>query len=255
MADRVAAPTVTTGEHAPWYAYAYWPAAHLDGYHWYYGDGLSAGVIPTNCGLACVFVGAPKHVLAAAVRRGSPADAQRGLLARLDAGLADLAAAPRDGPVRVFRGMPALLRRPYGPGWALVGDAGWWKDPLSTHGITDALRDAELLTAAVLGGAGSDRATEIAMGCYQAQRDRIALPMHPIVDRLASHRWDLTTARRLLLRLSSLMADEVEAMSNFGLHTRSSRDGATAPAKPVTPLNRRYGGTNQAAATHPRLQR
>ena len=46
------------------------------------------------------------------------------------------------GRLRVFRGAPAALRKPYGPGWALVGDAGWWKDPLSTHGITDALRDA-----------------------------------------------------------------------------------------------------------------
>ena len=35
-----------------------------------------------------------------------------------------------------------------GPGWALVGDAGSFKDPLTAHGITDALRDAELLARA-----------------------------------------------------------------------------------------------------------
>ena len=48
-------------------------------------------------------------------------------------------------PVRFFRGTArdvCVVRTE--PGWALVGDAGWWKDPLSTHGITDALRDAEL---------------------------------------------------------------------------------------------------------------
>ena len=39
---------------------------------------------------------------------------------------------------------PGYLRRSYGPGWALVGDAGYWKDPISAHGLTDALRDAEL---------------------------------------------------------------------------------------------------------------
>ena len=215
VAARVAAPTVVAGAHGAAYVYGYWPAADLDGYHWYYGDGLSAGAIPTNDGLACVFAGGPPAVLAAALRHRRPAEAQRALLARLDRGLADLVAAPPVGPVRVFRGMPARLCRPYGPGWALVGDAGWWKDPLSTHGITDALRDAELLTAAVVGGAATHRATEAAFAGYQAQRDRTALPMHPIVDRLASHEWDPAEARRLLRGLSSVMTDEVEAIMGF----------------------------------------
>jgi 2-polyprenyl-6-methoxyphenol hydroxylase-like FAD-dependent oxidoreductase len=217
VAASVAAPTVVAGAHAAAYVYGYWPAADLDGYHWYYGDGLSAGAIPTNDGLACVFAGGPPAVLATALHHRRPAAAQQALLARLDRGIADLVAAPPDGPVRIFRGMPARLRRPYGPGWALVGDAGWWKDPLSTHGITDALRDAELLTAAVVGGATTHRAAEAAFAGYEARRDRTALPMHPIVDRLASHEWDPTEARRLLRGLSSVMADEVEAIRGLDL--------------------------------------
>ena len=157
-------PTVVP-EPAAAYVYGYWPAGDLDGYHWYYGDGLSAGVIPTNDGLACVFVGGPPAVLA----RGCATAARR--CARGPAGtvrrrLADLAAAPPAGPVRFFRGMPARLRRPHGPGWALVGDAGWWKDPLSTHGITAALRDAELLARAVVAGAART-ATRLALAGYQ----------------------------------------------------------------------------------------
>jgi flavin-dependent dehydrogenase len=215
VADRVAAPTVVAGVHGAAYLYGYWPAGDLDGYHWYYGDGLSAGVIPTNDGLACVFVGASPPVLAAATRVRRPAAAQRRLLARLDGGLAGLVAGPpEEGPVRVFRGKPARLRRPYGPGWALVGDAGWWKDPLSTHGITDALRDAELLTAAVVGGAATRHAAGAAFARYAARRDRTALPMHPIVDRLASHEWDPAEAGRLLRRLSAVMADDVDAMGD-----------------------------------------
>jgi 2-polyprenyl-6-methoxyphenol hydroxylase-like FAD-dependent oxidoreductase len=217
VAASVAAPIIVAGAHAAAYVYGYWPAADLDGYHWYYGDGLSAGAIPTNDGLACVFAGGPPAVLAAALRHRRPAEAQRALLARLDRGLADLVAAAPVGPVRVFRGMPARLRRPYGPGWALVGDAGWWKDPLSTHGITDALRDAELLTAAVVGGAATHRAAEAAFAGYEARRDHVALPMHPIVDRLASHEWDPTEARRLLRGLSSVMTDEVEAIRGLDL--------------------------------------
>jgi len=228
VAARVAAPTVVAGAHGAAYVYGYWPAGALDGYHWYYGDGLSAGVIPTNDGLACVFAGGPPAVLAAATRLRRPAAAQRRLLARLDGGLADLVAGPPQGPVRVFRGMPARLRRPYGPGWALVGDAGWWKDPLSTHGITDALRDAELLAGAVVagavvGGAGTHHAAEAAFAGYEARRDRTALPMHPVVDRLASHEWDAAEARRLLLRLSAVMADEVEAIRGLEPGTEAVR--------------------------------
>jgi 2-polyprenyl-6-methoxyphenol hydroxylase-like FAD-dependent oxidoreductase len=212
VAARVGAPTRMTGTHGAAYAYGYWPAEDLDGYSWYYGDGLSAGVIPTNGGQACIFVAGPPGVLAAATRGRRPAVAQRSLLSRLDGQLADLVAAPPDGGVRIFRGLPARLRGAYGSGWALVGDAGWWKDPLSTHGITDALRDAESLTAAVVAGAASERATGIAMAGYSTQRDRAALAMHPIVDRLASHEWDLPEARRLLRGLSSVMADEVDAL-------------------------------------------
>jgi len=212
VASRAAAPAAAVGVHAGSYAYGYWPAGDLDGYHWHYGDGLSAGVIPTNDGLACVFAGGPPAVLAAAVRHRGPAAAQRDLLSRFGGGLADLTATPPAGSVRLFRGLPALLRRPYGPGWALVGDAGWWTDPLSTHGITGALRDAELLAGAVVAGAASERAAAAALAGYQAGRDRTALPMHPITDRLASHDWDLPEARRLLHQLSSVMADEVEGI-------------------------------------------
>jgi 2-polyprenyl-6-methoxyphenol hydroxylase-like FAD-dependent oxidoreductase len=221
VADRVAAPTIAAGAYAASYAYGYWPAGDLDGYHWYYGEGLSAGAIPTNDGLACVFVGGPRAVVTAASRGRRPLAVQRALLARLDGGLADLVSAPPEGRVRVFPGLPARLRRPYGPGWALVGDSGWWKDPLSTHGITAALHDAELLSAAVLAGAASDGATERALADYQERRDRHALPMHPVVDRLASHEWDQVEVRRLLRGLSTLMTAEVDAI--LGLDREPAR--------------------------------
>jgi 2-polyprenyl-6-methoxyphenol hydroxylase-like FAD-dependent oxidoreductase len=213
VAARVAAPTIKAGSHAAAFAYGYWPAEDVDGYHWYYGDGLSAGVIPTNAGQSCVFVAGPPSVLAAASRHRQPAAAQRSLLRRLDGRLADLASAPSEGPVRVFRGLPARLRGAYGPGWALVGDAGCWKDPLSTHGITAAFRDADSLAAAVVAGAASARATDVTLAGYQSRRDQVALAMHPIVDRLASHEWDLAEARLLLLGLSSVMADEVDMLA------------------------------------------
>ena len=212
VAARVGAATLTAGSHGAGYLYGYRPAGDLDGYHWYYGDALSAGVIPTNDGQACVFVAGPPATVATAIRRYGPATAQRRLLGRLDGRLADRATAAPAGPVRIFRGLPAQLRAAYGPGWALAGDAGWWKDPLSTHGLTDAFRDAESLAAAVVAGSVSAGATTAALAGYQSQRDRVALAMNPIVDRLASHEWDLAEVRRLLLGLSSVMADEVDVL-------------------------------------------
>ncbi len=54
-----------------------------------------------------------------------------------------------------FRGtgrLPNFYRRPHGEGWALVGDAGYHKDPILAVGIGDAFRDAQLLADAIAAG-------------------------------------------------------------------------------------------------------
>ena len=210
VADRVAAPVLAAGSGVGSYVYGYWPCADPHGYHWYYGDHVSAGVIPTNDGLACVFAGGSAARSLPGRRDPRPAEVLRSRLAVLDPGLADLTATPAAGGLRWFRGLAPRVRQPIGDGWALVGDAGSWMDPLSTHGMTDAMRDAESLARAVVSGAGSRRAATGAMEAFQHQRDRVALRMHPVVDRLASHAWTHDEARTLLRGLASIMADEVE---------------------------------------------
>ena len=93
-----------------------------------------------------------------------------------------------------------------GPGWALVGDAGYFKDPLTAHGITDALRDAELLARAVVTG------TDGALAAYEAARDDLSLGLFEVTDRLASFAWDLDQARRDHHLLARHMAGEVDRM-------------------------------------------
>ena len=88
------------------------------------------------------------------------------------------AATPRRGPrLHGWAGMPGHIRQSWGPGWALVGDAGYFKDPITTHGMTDALRDAELLADRVLdvlGGAPE----AVALAAYQDTRERlVGLPV------------------------------------------------------------------------------
>src|SRR5262249_27905988 len=101
------------------------------------------------------------------------------------------------------------LRQSYGPGWALVGDAGYFKDPLTAHGITDALRDAELLSSAV--AVGSAQALE----AYQRERDALSLPFLRITDAVASFSWSLTEVQELHLQLSAVMNAEANHLAGF----------------------------------------
>jgi flavin-dependent dehydrogenase len=82
--------------------------------------------------------------------------------------------------------VPGYFRKPFGPGWALVGDAGYNKDFITAQGIQDAFRDAELCATALdraFSGAGS---FDAAMGEYQATRDRQVMPLYEFTAQLAS---------------------------------------------------------------------
>lgn len=85
-------------------------------------------------------------------------------------------------------GMPVanFFRKPFGPGWALVGDAGYVKDAITAQGITDAFRDVELVTAALHESLSGARSFDAAMGEYQATRDAHALPMFEFTCQLAT---------------------------------------------------------------------
>lgn len=74
--------------------------------------------------------------------------------------------------------VPGLFRRPYGPGWALVGDAGYLKDPCTAQGITDAFHHAELLADALDAGLRGHRGIEEALGDHQRQRDAAVRAMY-----------------------------------------------------------------------------
>jgi flavin-dependent dehydrogenase len=92
--------------------------------------------------------------------------------------LADtVAGARRVGPVRMMSKLHGFFRTSAGPGWALVGDAGHFKDPTPGQGIADALRQAEALAPAIeraLGGGAGDAALRE----WWAWRDRDAWEMY-----------------------------------------------------------------------------
>ena len=81
--------------------------------------------------------------------------------------------------------LPNYFRKPYGQGWALVGDAGYHKDPYMAQGITDAFRNADLLAEAIDAGLSERRPLEETLADYERQRNAAALPAYELNCQLA----------------------------------------------------------------------
>jgi 2-polyprenyl-6-methoxyphenol hydroxylase-like FAD-dependent oxidoreductase len=117
--------------------------------------------------------------------------------------------------------LPGYLRKPFGPGWALIGDAGYHKNPITAMGINDAFRDAELLADALDDAFSGRRTSEEAMTGYQHFRDRAALPVYELTDDFAQ----LRPPPPELAQLLGAMQGNQEAMDGF-----VSVQAATLPA-------------------------
>lgn len=184
--------------------YGYWSGLGIDGYHWFYDRGVSIGTIPTNDGDTCLFVLIPRDSF---LNRGDKGIEELflGAIRRVSPGLADRVEASPDPPkLRAFPGRGGYLRRATGPGWALVGDAGYFRDPITAHGMTDALREAELLTRAIAYG------EDEGMAGYQHARDRRVRGLLDVTDRIASFDWSLEEVQELHLDLNREMKAQVE---------------------------------------------
>jgi 2-polyprenyl-6-methoxyphenol hydroxylase-like FAD-dependent oxidoreductase len=214
VARLVGAEMYRVGQHATATLYGHWSGLDVTGYQWYFVPGLSAGAIPTNAGETCVFVTVPA---AAFTRLSTPSrdSAFRELLSNMAPDLADAIGRANPTHLQGFGGHTGFFRRAYGRGWALVGDAGYFKDPLTAHGITDALRDAELLASAI------DAESDEALSDYQEQRDAASLDLFHTTDAIASFSWNLVEIRALHERLAKAMSREVKLLT-----------GATRPAAP-----------------------
>lgn len=163
--------------------YSYWSGVECERAHLFNRPARAIAAMPTNDGLTCVFVAAPVsefHALRADPEgRFMDAVAQAGDLAERMAG------ARREERFRGTADLPNFVRQACGAGWALVGDAGCHKDPVLAQGITDALRDAELLASAVAAGLADGDMTGFLAG-YQRRRDEIELPRYRFAVQLAS---------------------------------------------------------------------
>jgi flavin-dependent dehydrogenase len=172
----------------------------------HYAAGRAVGVIPTNDGNAVVWAGMPNDRFAAQGRHDVAAAHAR-IVAQVPELADQLAGARRRSGFRAFSGVPGFLRQPWGDGWALVGDAAYFKDPLSAHGITDALIGAELVADAI--GACHDGEDEVAaMTTMQAMRDAMASEMMPAVAAAAGFPADMSEVQSAFRAMSIAMRNE-----------------------------------------------
>lgn len=202
VARLVGARTEQLSNNAAAAVYRHFGGLENRGNRWYYDTGFAAGVIPTNDDQSCVFLCMPQARFLSEVR------------GRLDSGLmaaaetafpelaAELAGAEPVAHALGFAGQHGHMRSSAGNGWALVGDAGYFKDPLTAHGITDALRDAEILARAVISGRPD------ALRQYQATRDALSRDLFRVTDEIAAMDWDLDALKAMHKRLNKAMKAE-----------------------------------------------
>jgi 2-polyprenyl-6-methoxyphenol hydroxylase-like FAD-dependent oxidoreductase len=163
--------------------YSYWSGVPLDGLELYPRSGRFVFAAPTHDGLTMINVVAPR-----AEFRAFRSDTESHFASALERA-PEFASRVRAGQqVERFIGTADttnFFRVPYGPGWALAGDAGYHKDPISAQGMTDAFRDAEKLAEAVDAGFSGRLPLEEVLASYHAERDAAVLPLFELTCDMA----------------------------------------------------------------------
>ena len=164
--------------------YTYWEGIGPAKAELYYLDREAIGLWPTNDGQIVIFAAYPADEFQAIrgnieARFWKTVECVPGLAERLRSGRR----------VERFYGtadLPSFYRRPYGPGWALVGDAGMTIDPLTGQGIGNAFRDAERLVEALDDSLSGRMAFETALARYENERNVDTLPMYELTGGLVA---------------------------------------------------------------------
>jgi 2-polyprenyl-6-methoxyphenol hydroxylase-like FAD-dependent oxidoreductase len=212
--------------------YAYYGDVAWHGIELIAADRALAGVFPTHHGEACVWVATPSIDAHQARRRAASRteaftiQLQRAapeLMQRLHTGRRTSAVA---GMLRT----PNHLRRAHGPGWALVGDAGYHRDAVTGHGISDAYRDAELLALALHQTLRGDADESTALAGYQHRRDQALREVFDLTCAMASYPpvAEFVALQKRLARAIDVEATELAARPVPGGHALACAHAAPA---------------------------
>jgi len=184
VARTVQAPMYNTKPMLTCAYFAYWSGVPIEGIEIYVREQRIIFAFPTNDDLTCIAMEWPVQEF-----QTFRADLESNFLKTiaLAPSLAERVQAGRREERFMGSGdLPNFYRKPYGPGWALVGDAGYHKDPYLAQGITDAFRGAELVAEAIDAGLSGRRGMASALGNYERQRNEETLPIYELNAQLAS---------------------------------------------------------------------
>jgi flavin-dependent dehydrogenase len=207
-----------------WPYYAYWSGLPTDGFETVVRPDRGWAAAPTNDDLTMVVVGWPNKEAAA-----YKSDVEANYLRTFEHApeFAERMRAAKRETRFAGGGVPNFFRRPYGTGWALVGDAGYNRDPITAQGISDAFRDAELCASALDETFRGERSFDDAMSTYQQTRDAAVLPMYEFTTQIAT----LEPPPMELQQLLGAMPGNHEAMDAFV----SVNAGTMSPAEFFAP--------------------
>jgi flavin-dependent dehydrogenase len=180
-----------------WY-FSYWSGVPTEGFEWYLRQNRVIFSFLTNDNLFAIFIGWPIDEFS------SVKSDIEGQFMRVVDQIPGFAERVRSGRREErFYGaadVPNFLRRPFGPGWALVGDAGCHKDPMMAHGICDAFRDADFLTTAIHEGLAGQCPLDEALMRYERRRNEATMSEYR--ENIAAARFTAISPELLQLRLA-----------------------------------------------------
>ncbi len=207
VARRVGASVRREAQHALGHIYGYVRGLPLEGNHAHFSEHAFVAATPTDDDAHIVIATTTPKRMAAMRKLAGNLWTLRTLARETSPAFAKML----DGtkllePVRAFSGTPGRVLECSGPGWALVGDAGYFRDPVTAHGITDAFRDAELLAEAAAEGG------DAALTRYQIERDQVTEEIWEITDRLAAFDLGLAGFQNAYRDLAYAMRREQEWM-------------------------------------------
>jgi len=187
--------------------YSYWTGVETPGCEVTVADGRGLFVFQSNDGQVCIGMERPASEFATWKK-----DIEGELMRQIAIASPNLAERMKGAKrVEKMQGavmLPNFYRKPFGPGWALAGDAGFHKDPIMGQGITDAFRDATMLTDALKEAWSGKQEMDAALAGYEAARNAATAMMYQITNMICA---DLNPSPQLQMMMQMGMEQQMAA--------------------------------------------